>query len=148
VRELAEAVGINADELEKTVERINHFSETGVDEDFGRGTVPWGRIMTGNPSLKNPNLGGIKRLPFYAVKLERVTMGVPTAGLPIDGDGRVLTVSGDVIPGLYATGNSTAWQDWGGGYNSGIAGMRGMLYGYRGALHMINTGVGGSVVGA
>ena len=66
--------------------------------------------------------------PFYAVKIERVTMGVPTAGLPIDVDGRVLDVSDQPIPGLYAAGNSAAWLDIGGGSNSGIANTRGLLY--------------------
>jgi 3-oxosteroid 1-dehydrogenase len=137
VRELANAVGIDADKLETTVKRFNGFCETGIDEDFGRGTMPWGRIMTGDPrQQKNQNLGEIHRGPFYAIKLERVTMGVPTSGLPIDADGRVKNAAGDAIPGLYAAGNSAAWQDWGSGYNSGIAGMRGMLYGYRAALHM------------
>jgi len=74
--------------------------------------------------------------PFYAVKIERVTMGVPTAGLPIDIDGRVLDVSDKPIPGLYAAGNSAAWLDIGGGYNSGIANTRGLLYGYLAALDM------------
>mgnify|MGYP001198041833 CR=1 FL=1 len=134
--ELAVKVGIDPAGLEAEVARFNGFCETGVDEDFDRGSVPWGRIMTGDPRLTNPNLGPIGTGPFYAVKLERVTMGVPTAGLPIDTDGRVLNASDQPIPGLYAAGNSAAWLDIGGGYNSGIANMRGMLYGYLAALHM------------
>jgi 3-oxosteroid 1-dehydrogenase len=136
LRELAEAAGISADGLQSTVERLNGFCKTGVDEDFGRGTVPWGRIMTGDQKLLNPNLAEITRPPFYAVKLARCSLGVPTVGLPINGDGNVLTPSGNAVEGLYATGNSSAWQDWGGGFNSGVAAMRGMLYGYRAALHM------------
>ena len=110
--------------------------ETGVDKDFKRGTNPWGCLMAGDPKLQNTIRDTIYHSQFYAGKLERVTMGVPTAGLPIDGDGRVINAVGDVVPGLYAAGNSAAWEDWGGGFNSGIAGMRGMLYGYCGALHM------------
>jgi 3-oxosteroid 1-dehydrogenase len=86
--------------------------------------------------LPNPNLGKIETGPFYAVKLERVTMGVPTAGLPIDTTGRVLRPGGSAVRGLYAAGNSAAWLDIGGGYNSGIANTRGMLYGYLSALHL------------
>ena len=92
--------------------------------------------MTGDPRLPNPNLGPIDTGPFYAVKIERVAMGVPTAGLPIDTDGRVLDAREKPIAGLYAAGNSAAWLDIGGGYNSGIANTRGMLYGYLAALHM------------
>lgn len=139
LQELAEKVAIDEKGLEKTVDRFNGFCDTGVDPDFARGTVPWGRIMTGNSALKHPNFGVISKAPFYAVKIERVTMGVPTSGLPIDKVGHVLNVSGDIVPGLYATGNSTAWQDWGAGYNSGISMMRGMLYGYLGALDMTSV---------
>jgi len=134
--ELANRIGMNAMGLENTVKRFNGFCVTGMDEDFARGSVPWGRIMTGDPRLLNPNLGPIEKAPFYAVKIERVTMGVPTAGLPIDIDGRVLNASDAPIPGLYAAGNSAAWLDIGGGYNSGIANTRGLLYGYLSALHM------------
>ena len=133
---LAEEVGIDPAGLERTVARFNGFCETGVDEDFARGTVPWGRIMTGDPRLPNPNMAPLAKAPFYAVKIERVTMGVPTAGLPIDTDARVLDAGEVPIPGLYAAGNSAAWLDIGGGYNSGIANTRGLLYGYLAVLHM------------
>jgi len=48
------------------------------------------------------------------------------------------------VPGLYAAGNSAAWIDIGGGYNSGIANMRGLLQGYAAARHMTsgNAGLG------
>lgn len=134
--ELADRIGMNAKGLEDTVRRFNGYCVSGIDEDFSRGSVPWGRIMTGDPRLLNPNLGPIEKAPFYAVKLERVTMGVPTAGLPIDTQGRVLNAEDTPIPGLYAAGNSAAWLDIGGGYNSGIANTRGLLYGYLSALHM------------
>jgi 3-oxosteroid 1-dehydrogenase len=133
---LAQQVGIDPVGLEATVSRFNGFCATSVDLDFGRGTVPWGRLMTGDPRLPNPNLGKLETPPYYAVKLERVTMGVPTAGLAIDTAGRVLRPNGEAVSGLYAAGNSAAWLDIGGGYNSGIANTRGMLYGYLAALHM------------
>ncbi|KAK5367090.1 hypothetical protein LTR20_007519 [Exophiala xenobiotica] len=137
--ELAVKAQIDPEGLETTVERFNKMCSNGVDEDFKRGSNPWGRLMAGDPKLKNPNMAPISQAPFYAMRLERVTMGVPTAGLPIDGDGRVENSAGDIISGLYAAGNSAAWGDWGGGFNSGIAGMRGLLYGYLAALHMTAT---------
>ncbi len=133
---LADAVGIDPGGLAATVARFNGFCETGIDEDFGRGNVPWGRIMTGDARLSNPNLGPLVRPPFHAVRMERVVMGVPTAGLPIDGRARVLDAAGRPVPGLYAAGNSASWLDIGGGYNSGIANTRGMLHGYLAALSM------------
>jgi len=137
--ELAVKAQIDPEGLETTVDRFNKMCSHGVDEDFKRGSNPWGRLMAGDPKLKNPNMAPISQTPFYAVRLERVTMGVPTAALPIDGDGRVENSAGDIVSGLYAAGNSAAWGDWGGGFNSGIAGMRGLLYGYLAALHMTAT---------
>jgi 3-oxosteroid 1-dehydrogenase len=134
---LAELAGLDASGLRATVERLNAYAASGVDLDFGRGSVPWGRIMTGDPRrVSNWNLGPIERPPFYAVKLERVIMGVPTAGLPIDVHARVKNARGEPVAGLYAAGNSAAWTDIGGGYNSGIANMRGLLQGYVAARHM------------
>ncbi|WCP15423.1 3-oxosteroid 1-dehydrogenase [Sphingobium sp. AntQ-1] len=133
---LAGKTGIALPGLCATVESFNDFCADGVDHDFGRGKMPWPRIMTGDPRLPHPNMAPIARAPFHAVPLMRVTMGVPTAGLPIDMDGQVIDPHGKPICGLYAAGNAAAWLDWGGGYNSGIANMRGMLYGHRAALAM------------
>jgi len=136
LEELATNAGIAPAGLTATVVRFNGFCETGKDEDFARGSVPWGRIMTGDPRLPNPNMAPLTKAPFYAVRIERVNMGVPTSGLPIDRNARVLDVDGAPIQGLYAAGNSAAWLDIGGGYNSGISNTRGLLYGYLAALDM------------
>ena len=140
--DLARAVGIDPAGLEATAARFNGFCETGVDTDFARGSVPWGRIMTGDPLLPFPNMGPIARAPFHAVRMQRVVMGVPTAGLATDTNARVLDAGGRAVPGLYAAGNASAWLDIGGGYNSGIANTRGMLNGYLAALDM--TGQSGA----
>ena len=148
IGELAGLAGIDPAGLTATIARFNGFCEDGVDHDFARGTVPWGRIMTGDPRLANPNMAPLEKGPFYAVKLERVTMGVPTAGLPIDVDARVLDARGEPITGLYAAGNSAAWLDIGGGNNSGIANTRGMLYGHLAVLHMTGQHVAPDLVAA
>ncbi|EXJ82858.1 hypothetical protein A1O3_06673 [Capronia epimyces CBS 606.96] len=134
--ELAERAGIDPAGLTATVQRYNGFCENGTDPDFGRGTYPWSALMVGDYRLKNANMADLAQAPFYAVPLVHVSLGIGTAGLPIDRDGRVLTPVSKPVPGLYATGNSTAWQDWGGGYTSGVAAMRGMIYGHRAALQM------------
>jgi 3-oxosteroid 1-dehydrogenase len=136
ISSLAKLAGIDEAGLTETVERFNGFCKSGVDTDFARGTNRWAQLMSGNLTLPNPNLGEIAKAPFYAVKLQHVSIGAGTTGLPIDGNGHVISASGSTVQGLYATGNSTAWQDWGGGLNSGVAGMRGMLYGYRAAVEM------------
>lgn len=141
LRALADAVGIDADGLDATVTRFNGFCAEGVDEDFGRGTTPWGRLMTGDPNLKpNPNLAPIQRGPFHAVKLEHVALSVGSTGLPIDVDARVLNARGQPVPGLFAAGNAASWRDIGGGYNSGISLTRGLLHGYLAARAMTAGG--------
>lgn len=135
--QLAELTGIDSEGLLATVSRFNQQCETGVDQDFGRGTVPWGKLMTGDTSLSNnQNMAPLLKAPFYAVKIERVVMGVTTTGLEINEHAQVINVRGQAVSGLYAAGNSAAQLDMGGGYNSGIANTRGLLQGYLSALHM------------
>jgi succinate dehydrogenase/fumarate reductase flavoprotein subunit len=135
--ELAAATGIDAEGLAATVARFNGFCAAGVDDDFGRGNVPWGRLMTGDARIKpNPNLAPVERGPFYAIKLEHVGMSVGSTGLPIDEQARVMNARGQPVPGLFAAGNAASWQDIGGGYNSGISLTRGLLQGYLAARAM------------
>ena len=62
----------------------------------------------GDPSVKpNPNLGAIEQGPFYAVAMYPSDVGT-AGGMVTDEHARVLKPDGTVIPGLYATGNSTA----------------------------------------
>lgn len=136
--ELAKKVGIDAEGLLVELERYNSLCESGVDEDFARGTVPWGSVMTGDPSIKtNPNMAPLLKAPFYAVKIERVVMGVPTTGLKVDKNASVINARGEPVSGLYAAGNSAAWLDIGGGYNSGIANTRGLVQGHLAVKHML-----------
>ena len=138
---LADLAGIDAAALKDTVERFNGYCETGVDPDFGRGTVPWGALMTGDPSLdKNPNMAPLVKPPFHAVKLERVVMGTPSTGLKVDEYAQVINARGEPVTGLYAAGNAAAWIDIGGGYNSGISNTRGLLQGYVAAKDMLRKG--------
>ena len=82
IRELAEQTGIDPDALQDTVERYNHACQTGVDEEFGRGTWPWAVQSWGDKRLKpNPVMGPLDKPPFHALKLVRVGMGIPSAGL-------------------------------------------------------------------
>lgn len=137
IEQLARQAGINSEGLATAISRYNLQCEAGVDEDFGRGTVPWGKLMTSDPSLSgNQNMAPIVTAPFYAVKIERVVMGVTTTGLKVNEHAQVINARGKTIPGLYAAGNSAAQIDMGGGYNSGIANTRGLLQGRLAALHM------------
>ncbi|MDE2404699.1 MAG: FAD-dependent oxidoreductase [Sphingomonadales bacterium] len=135
--ELAWMIGVDAAGLEATVARFNEGAAKGVDPDFGRGSHPWSTWMCGDPFHKpNPNLGALEKAPFYAVELHRMGgTGIPSTGLMIDYQARVVDWNGAAIPGLYASGNSTARMETGAVMQSGISNARGMTYGWLAARH-------------
>jgi 3-oxosteroid 1-dehydrogenase len=135
LRELAGKLGVDADGLERTVERFNRHAADGVDPDFGRGTYPWAAMMTGDRTRKNPNLGPLDKAPFFGLRLRVASVGINAAGLRTNADAQVVHVRGRPIAGLYAAGNSAALLDTGAGYQSGLSNLRGMVGGYRAALH-------------
>lgn len=104
---LAAQCGIDPAGLKAETERYNRFCEMGVDEDYGRGCRRFDNLH-GDPTVKpNPNLGKIEQGPFYAVAIYPGDVGT-AGGVVTDEYARVLKDDGSVIPGLYATGNSTA----------------------------------------
>jgi 3-oxosteroid 1-dehydrogenase len=106
LEELAQRLGVPADNLAATVARFNAFAEKGVDEDFGRGKSHYDRYY-GDPRNKpNPCLGPIDKPPYYAVALYPGDLGTK-GGLVTDTAARVLRADGSVIEGLYAAGNSS-----------------------------------------
>jgi 3-oxosteroid 1-dehydrogenase len=133
---LAGKLGIDPAGLEATVARFNRFAEEGVDHDFGRGTYPWGAMMTGDRTRpKNPNLGPLDKPPYYGLKLRVASVGINAAGLKTDACARVMHVRGHPIAGLYAAGNSAAPLDLGAGYQSGLSNLRGLVGGYLAGKH-------------
>lgn len=104
---LAQACGIDAAGLRRTVERWNRFCAEGKDADFGCGERTFDRIH-GDPTVApNPNLGAIEEPPFAAVAMVPSDVGT-AGGLVTDEWARVLRADGQPIEGLYATGNTTA----------------------------------------
>lgn len=105
--ELAQTCGVDPQGLVETVERFNHFAQTGIDEDFGRGNSAYDRYY-GDPTVTpNPCLAPIARPPFYAVPMIPGDLGTK-GGLVIDEHARVLRGNGTPIEGLYAVGNTSA----------------------------------------
>jgi 3-oxosteroid 1-dehydrogenase len=138
--ELGGKAGIDPDGLEETVRRFNGFCGRGLDEDFGRGTQAWGLATFGDKRMPNPVLGALEKPPYYAIRLTRVGMGIPSAGLRIDAKSRVLNTRGEPISGLYAAGNSAAQIDVI-TYQSGIGNARGLTYGYLAAKDLAAASV-------
>lgn len=107
IDDLAEQCGIPPTQLRATIERFNRFAEAGRDEDFGRGASAYNRFW-GDPTNKpNASLGAIVEPPFYAIKTFPADVGT-SGGLVADEHARVIDRHGQVIRGLYATGNITA----------------------------------------
>jgi hypothetical protein len=143
VEDLARLAGIDAAGLAATVDRFNAFSKTGIDEDFGRGELPWSNIVAGDRAAgPNPNLGPLDTPPYYVIPLVRVATGITSAGLVTDARAQVLRRDGSPIAGLHAVGNAAARLDIGGGYNSGIANTRGLAFGHISANHLMDPGGG------
>ncbi|TAL02037.1 MAG: FAD-dependent oxidoreductase [Rhodospirillaceae bacterium] len=107
VEELARLLKIDPATLKKTVERFNGFVAKNCDEDFHRGERAYDRWL-GDPYHKpSATLGTIVEAPFYAVPVLPGDVGT-YGGVVTDIHARVLRSDGSVIPGLYATGVSTA----------------------------------------
>lgn len=133
---LAEAIGVPADSLEATVRRFNEFARRDDDEDFGRGRESFDRAFTGGASPLVP----IDTPPYRAAAFGISDLGTK-GGLRTDVDARVLNTEGNVIPGLYAAGNTMAAVSGttypGGGNPIGAS----MLFSHLAALHMARYGV-------
>jgi 3-oxosteroid 1-dehydrogenase len=103
---LGEQLRLPASALRATVSRFNRGAENGVDEDFGRGTFHYDRWI-GDASAPHPTLAPLAAPPFYAAPVALGCLG--TKGGPrTDDAGRVRTLDGGVLAGLYAAGNAAA----------------------------------------
>lgn len=106
LRELAEKIGVNADNLEDEVTKWNTFAAQKEDPDFHRGTIQFEGLTIGGGSPEN-NIGTIEKAPFYALPIYSGAIGT-NGGPKIDEYSRVLNFDGEPIKGLYAAGNASA----------------------------------------
>ncbi|MDM4770670.1 FAD-dependent oxidoreductase [Solimonas sp. SE-A11] len=104
---LAGKIGVDKAGLAETVAKMNEYAKSGVDPEFGKGSIPIDRYYS-DPSVKpNTCLGPIVKAPFYAVPMYPGEIGTK-GGLDVDPKARVLREDGSVIAGLYAIGNTSA----------------------------------------
>lgn len=135
LRELAAQIGVDGDELERTVARYNEPARRGEDPEFHKGSTAY-NLSLGDPEHKpNPCLAPVEKGPFYAVKLFIGDLGT-FSGLRCDENARVLDGAGKPIQGLYAAGNDAA-SIMGGNYpGGGITLGPAITFGYIAARHM------------
>jgi 3-oxosteroid 1-dehydrogenase len=104
---LAAEMGVDAKGLQKTVDKVAKYSETGVDEDYGSGGNSYDRYY-GDPTITpNPCLAPLAKAPFYAFPVRPGDIGTK-GGVDVDVNGQALDKKGKPIPGLYATGNNAS----------------------------------------
>jgi 3-oxosteroid 1-dehydrogenase len=104
---LAEACGMEPAKLRAATERFNGFARQGRDEDFHRGDRAYDRWLGDFTHGPNAALGTVEQAPFYAVPIVPGDVGT-FGGVVTDAYARVLMEDGSVLPGLYATGTTTA----------------------------------------
>jgi 3-oxosteroid 1-dehydrogenase len=132
--DLAQMCGIDAAGLTETVERFNEHARLGVDPDYGRGDSAYNRAL-GDPNPRvHPCLGPIDEAPFYAVQVVPGDIGT-CGGLLTTEHAEVVDRHGDVIPGLYATGNGTATVMGRHYLGPGASIANTMVFGYVAARH-------------
>lgn len=108
IEELAARIEVDPATLARTIKRWNGHVRAGKDADFDRGARLYDNCgFVGDPFSEASSLGTIERGPFYAVPV--VPADVSTyGGVVTDCNGQVVDAQGEPIPGLYATGTSTA----------------------------------------
>jgi 3-oxosteroid 1-dehydrogenase len=131
--ELAAQLGIDRDQLGKTVRRFNGFAKAGADADFQRGESQWKLAAAAGA---NGSLGTIEEPPFYGIELQPA--GGSSVGLLTDSRGRVIHQRRHPIPGLYAVGNVAAATEHGVGYQAGLSLASAMTFSYLAIRHIID----------
>ena len=134
---LADKTGIDKDGLVNTVREYNANAEKGIDPQFNKGQSLFDRYYGDPSNSPNPCNAPLEKGPFYAIRVNAGDIGTK-GGLCTDVDARVLDKQGQPIPGLYATGNTSASpmvQTYpGAGGTLGPA----MTFGYLAANHIKN----------
>jgi fumarate reductase flavoprotein subunit len=124
LEELAKNMDVPAETLTATVERYNSLAAGGKDVDFGVEAAKMRPVEVG---------------PYYAVKVLNFCL-VTVSGLTINTNMQVMDTEAKVIPGLYASGN-TSGGFFADAYPRNVHGAshgRAMTFGRLAALHAIS----------
>jgi succinate dehydrogenase/fumarate reductase flavoprotein subunit len=142
--DLARACGIDPVGLTRTIAAFNGPAARGEDPAFQRGSDAYQRFNGAAGHRPNPCVGPLDQAPFYAVRIIPSELGT-FAGIRTDARARVVTATGEPVPGLYAVGNDAA-SVMGGTYpGAGITLGPALTFGYLAGLDMASAGASPSV---
>lgn len=113
--ELAEKLGIDSEGLARTVARFNVYAKELRDPDYHRGESSYDRYGQADKSI---TLGPLEQAPFYGAEIAAADLGT-CGGARVNGRAQVLDPFGQVIPGLYASGNNAGVGSPGTSYGGG-----------------------------
>jgi 3-oxosteroid 1-dehydrogenase len=105
--ELAKLCKMDPSKLVASITRFNELVHKGKDVDLQRGERAYDRFIGDSGHKPSATLGTVEKPPFYAYQVYPGDIGT-FGGAVTDVHARVLRADGSVIPGLYATGTSTA----------------------------------------
>lgn len=102
--DLAKKIGVDKIEFGQTISQFNTDAYSGKDTKFSRGENVYSKYLGDAENTPNPCLAPLLKAPFHAIELVLSDLGT-VAGLKVDNNCQVLDEQGDVIEGLFATGN-------------------------------------------
>ncbi|MBV9486261.1 MAG: FAD-dependent oxidoreductase [Frankiaceae bacterium] len=132
---LAAECNIDPAGLADTIETFNRHAAEGRDPEYGRGESAYNKAL-GDPSrkVKNPCIEPLDQAPYYAVEVLPGDIGT-CGGLLTNEHAQVLDQDDKPIPGLYATGNTTATVMGRHYLGPGASIANSMVFGYVAARH-------------
>lgn len=137
LEELADKLDVDKAAFLEQIKKWNADAATGIDTEFHRGELAYEtrnryRQDGGAPFLP------IEKPPYYAATILPAAMGTK-GGIEINEKGQALHVTGEIIPRLYACGNTTGVGSPGKYYTgAGATIAPGMLFGYLAAVDAVS----------
>lgn len=131
IEEVAAAINVPADALQKTIDRYNDCYDQGIDADYGRA---WEKIVP------------VRTPPFYYLQM-MPTMYNTQGGARRNSDAHIVDALGNPIPHLYSAGDFGAiWPDmYNGSGNLGECAVFGRIAGHNAAAAATSDAIEGDV---
>ncbi len=132
IEELAAKIGVDADNLAKTIADYNAHVESGEPDEFGREFTE--DSLDGSYSVAINKVEGDK---YYAIA-QKALVVMTLGGVKTNTNGQVLDADGNVIPGLYAAGECVGGI-WGKFVSGGTGVMGPIVFGRLAARHAMTN---------